>query len=45
MGCSSAADLLLPVGGGDGWTEGGAEQGRAAEHDEAVTGSFIVVVV
>ena len=41
MGCGSAADLLLPVGGaGDGWMEGGA-----AEHDEVATGFFITVVI
>ncbi len=45
MGCSSAADLLLPVGGaGDGWREGGAEQGRAAECDEVVTGFFVIII-
>src|SRR5260221_1887209 len=46
MGCGSAADLLLPVGGaGDRWMEGGAEEGRVAECDEVVTGFIIIIIV
>ncbi len=41
MGCGSAADLLLPIGGaGDGWMEGGA-----VEHDEVVTGFLVTVII
>src|SRR5258706_5362719 len=54
MGCGSAANLLLPVGGtGDRWMEGGAvdsgvvEQwsGRVAEHDDVVTGFLVIIIV
>jgi len=46
MGCSSAADLLLPIGGaGDGWMGGGTEEGGVAEHDEVVTGFFITIII
>ena len=45
MGCGSVANLLPPVGGaGDGWMEGGAEEGRAVGHDEVATGFFVVIV-
>jgi len=40
------ADLLLPIGGaGDGWMEGGVEEGRAVEHDEVVAGFLVAIVI
>ena len=44
MGCGSAADLLLGVGGmGGEWVEDGAEGGRVMEHIGVVT-EFLDVV-
>ncbi len=46
MGCGSAADLLLPIGGvGDRWMEGGVEQGGAAECDEVATGFLVAIII